>query len=233
MNFAFLNFFQQIDKKNRFALVALLFLAIFLMGLDLFFDGFPHLNPLHLSIHIALITLYLATFTIFVNRLIEMKVNQKDSVTSTDELTDSASSEVCQLDSHAQPNNTNQTEQSIESNQTLDSERVPSQPNDCLTTQMQLAFAEWKLTSAEQKVASMLVLGHSLKEIAENCHRGEGTIRQHATIIYKKAQLSGRAKLTGYFLQRLIDTDKMQLPTHTQQSSAHETQEEINNQDSK
>lgn len=233
MNFAFLNFFQQIDTKNRFALFALLFLAIFLMGLDLFFDGFPHLNPLHLSIHIALVTLYLATFTIFVNRLIEIKINQKDSVITTSELPNSTTREACQIDIQAQPHDSEQTDQSSEYQQASDSEQAASQPNDCLTTQMLLAFADWKLTSAEQKVASMLVLGHSLKEIAENCHRGEGTIRQHATIIYKKAQLSGRAKLTGYFLQRLIDTDKMQLPTHTQQTSSHESQDEINHQDSK
>lgn len=100
-----------------------------------------------------------------------------------------------------------------------------------LASKMNQAFNEWQLTTAEKKIATLLILGHSLKEIAENCHRGEGTVRQHATTVYKKAQLSGRAKLTAYFLQDFIDTEKLLLPSDVNRVKRHLTESNSNPED--
>lgn len=68
-----------------------------------------------------------------------------------------------------------------------------------------LKFDEWQLTETERRVAVLLVKGRSLKEIAEYCHRGEGTIRQHAVAVYNKSGLAGRAELAGHFLEMAVN----------------------------
>lgn len=65
-------------------------------------------------------------------------------------------------------------------------------------------FDEWGLTPSEREVALLLVKGHSHKRIARMTDRSERTARQHATSVYRKAGLSGRAELAGFFLEDLI-----------------------------
>jgi len=66
-------------------------------------------------------------------------------------------------------------------------------------------FHAWGLTAAETDVASLLLKGASMKEIALARKSSEATIRQQAQSMYRKAGLSGRAELSAYFLDSLFD----------------------------
>ena len=59
----------------------------------------------------------------------------------------------------------------------------------------------WQLTPTEREVAILLLKGRSHKTIARLTKRSEATVRQHATSVYQKAHLSGRAELAAYFLE--------------------------------
>lgn len=65
-------------------------------------------------------------------------------------------------------------------------------------------FERWQFTSAERDVALMLLKGFSHKEIAKARQTNENTVRQQAGSIYRKAKLSGRAELSGFFLEDLL-----------------------------
>ena len=65
-------------------------------------------------------------------------------------------------------------------------------------------FTKWRLTDAERSVALMLLKGLSHKEIASQRGTNEGTVRQQALAIYRKAGLSGRSSLAAFFLAGLV-----------------------------
>ncbi len=66
---------------------------------------------------------------------------------------------------------------------------------------------DWRLSEAEQDVAFLLLKGLSLKEIADVRQSSERTIRQQASVIYKKSGLAGRAELSAFFLEDLFARD--------------------------
>lgn len=68
-------------------------------------------------------------------------------------------------------------------------------------------FREWELTPAEREVALLLLKGYSHKAIARLTDRSAQTARQHATAIYRKSGLSGRAELAAFFLEDLMLPD--------------------------
>ncbi|MBE0493703.1 MAG: helix-turn-helix transcriptional regulator [Thiomicrospira sp.] len=78
---------------------------------------------------------------------------------------------------------------------------------DGLKQTIEAEFERWHLTEAEKRIAIMLIKGKSIKEIAEYCHRGEGTVRQHSVSVYRKAGFHGRAELAAYFLNELLKPD--------------------------
>jgi DNA-binding CsgD family transcriptional regulator len=65
-------------------------------------------------------------------------------------------------------------------------------------------FTAWELTPAEREVALLLLKGYSHKQVAQATGRHERTARQHASAVYHKAGLSGRAELASYFLDELM-----------------------------
>jgi DNA-binding CsgD family transcriptional regulator len=65
-------------------------------------------------------------------------------------------------------------------------------------------FRRWRLTPTEREVALMLLKGYEHKEIAARTARGERTVRQHASVVYDKAHVAGRAELAAYFLHDLM-----------------------------
>jgi len=77
-------------------------------------------------------------------------------------------------------------------------------------------FEAWGLTSAEREVALYMLKGHSHKAIARHTGRSPQTVRQHAAVVYKKANLTGRAELSGFFLEDLMlpgrERDRIELP---------------------
>lgn len=62
-------------------------------------------------------------------------------------------------------------------------------------------FDEWELTPAEREVALLLLKGYSHRRIARRTDRSERTCREHASNVYRKAGLSGRAELAAFFLE--------------------------------
>ncbi len=71
---------------------------------------------------------------------------------------------------------------------------------DAIETQ----FSRWNLTEAEREVALLLLKGLSLKEIAAVRASSERTIRAQARSLYGKAELTGRAALSAFFLEDLL-----------------------------
>jgi DNA-binding CsgD family transcriptional regulator len=69
---------------------------------------------------------------------------------------------------------------------------------------IQEQFEAWHLSKAEQEVSLLLLKGFSHKEIARLRHTSTTTIRQQAASIYQKADLSGRAALSAFFLEDLL-----------------------------
>jgi DNA-binding NarL/FixJ family response regulator len=65
-------------------------------------------------------------------------------------------------------------------------------------------FDRWQLTTAEREVALLMLKGLSHKQIAVVRNTSERTIRQQAQAIYSKANLSGRAALSAFFLEDLL-----------------------------
>lgn len=65
-------------------------------------------------------------------------------------------------------------------------------------------FDRWGLTTSEREVAMLMLKGLSHKEIAVIRDTSERTVRQQATAIYGKANLSGRAALSAFFLEDLL-----------------------------
>jgi DNA-binding CsgD family transcriptional regulator len=73
-----------------------------------------------------------------------------------------------------------------------------------LGSAIQGQFETWHLSKAEQEVGLLLLKGFSHKEIARVRHTNTTTIRQQAASIYQKANLSGRAALSAFFLEDLL-----------------------------
>lgn len=77
-------------------------------------------------------------------------------------------------------------------------------------------FNAWSLTSAETDVASLMLKGLSHKEIASLRDSSEATVRQHATVVYRKSGLDSRTQLSAFFFEDLldpIDTDGSRYPS--------------------
>lgn len=53
-------------------------------------------------------------------------------------------------------------------------------------------------------MALLLLKGHSHKAIARLTSRSSQTARQHASAVYKKSGLAGRAELAAFFLEDLM-----------------------------
>lgn len=66
-------------------------------------------------------------------------------------------------------------------------------------------LAAWSLTATEREVARLILEGYSHKEIAAATARSDRTVRQHAAAVYRKSGLAGRAELSAFFLEGLLD----------------------------
>ncbi len=65
-------------------------------------------------------------------------------------------------------------------------------------------FSKWHLTQSEVDIATLLIKGFSMKEIAGLRNSQESTVRQQATSIYKKSGLGGRQQLAAFFLEDIF-----------------------------
>lgn len=73
-----------------------------------------------------------------------------------------------------------------------------------LGRQIEADFTAWGLTETERGTAMLLLKGLSHKKIAIWRHRSEGTVRQQAASIYRKAGVASRADLAAHFVQELF-----------------------------
>lgn len=69
---------------------------------------------------------------------------------------------------------------------------------------MEELFATWRLTPAEQDVATFLIKGSDIAEIARLRGSAEGTVKAHLNAIYRKAGVSGRPALVSLLLEDLM-----------------------------
>ena len=65
-------------------------------------------------------------------------------------------------------------------------------------------FETWSLTQTEREVAMLMLKGLSFKEIASVRSTMEKTVRQQASAIYKKANVSGRHSFSAWFIEDLL-----------------------------
>ncbi|VAW57920.1 Regulatory protein, LuxR [hydrothermal vent metagenome] len=65
-------------------------------------------------------------------------------------------------------------------------------------------FNDWLLSRSEQEVGWLLIKGLSLKEIAALRETREKTVRQQASSIYKKADISGRHAFSAWFIEDIL-----------------------------
>jgi len=70
----------------------------------------------------------------------------------------------------------------------------------------------WSLTPSEKQVAQLLLKGLGHREIAEIRDTSEKTVRQQAARVYQKAQVSGRAELSAFFLEDLLVPTRRERP---------------------
>ena len=69
---------------------------------------------------------------------------------------------------------------------------------------IQAQFNEWNLSQSEKDVATMLLKGLSLQDIATLRNTKEKTVRQQASSIYAKAGLEGRHELAAWFFEDFL-----------------------------
>ncbi|MBT3235902.1 MAG: hypothetical protein HN353_08120 [Bdellovibrionales bacterium] len=75
---------------------------------------------------------------------------------------------------------------------------------DGLSQVIDQQFNSWLLSPGEKDIAMLLLKGLTTREIASIRNTKEKTIRQQATSIYKKANISGRQELAAFFLEDLL-----------------------------
>jgi DNA-binding CsgD family transcriptional regulator len=83
-------------------------------------------------------------------------------------------------------------------------ERSASIANAAIHDVIEAHFEMWKLTPAEQDVATFLVKGLSIAEIAEIRGSAEGTVKSHLNAIYRKSETKGRGELLSSIIDSLM-----------------------------
>jgi len=69
---------------------------------------------------------------------------------------------------------------------------------------MQAYFSHWHLTPAEIDVATFVIKGFSIAEIAGLRQSAEGTIKSQLNAIYRKSGLTGRSQLVSLLIEDLL-----------------------------
>ncbi|MBF0287042.1 MAG: LuxR family transcriptional regulator [SAR324 cluster bacterium] len=73
-----------------------------------------------------------------------------------------------------------------------------------LGTAIDKQFMEWRMTPAEKEIGLLMLKGLSFKEIASIRQVNERTVRQQATLIYKKSGMGSRSEFSAFFLEDLL-----------------------------
>ena len=70
---------------------------------------------------------------------------------------------------------------------------------------MQQHFTVWRLTPAEEDVATFTIKGCTISEIAQLRGAAQGTVKSQLNSIYRKAGVTGRGGLLGLLIDDLLD----------------------------
>ena len=84
-------------------------------------------------------------------------------------------------------------------------ERSVGMASSALQGVIESHFDEWKLTASERDVATLMVKGLSISEIAGVRGSAEGTVKAHLNAIYRKADARNRAEVLSHIMDTLID----------------------------
>ncbi|MBG1230748.1 helix-turn-helix transcriptional regulator [Aestuariivirga litoralis] len=66
-------------------------------------------------------------------------------------------------------------------------------------------FIEWQLTASEHDVATLMVKGLSIAEIAQLRGSAEGTVKAHLNNIYRKSNTRNRAEVLSTIMDAMLD----------------------------
>ena len=92
----------------------------------------------------------------------------------------------------------------------LESIKSFQQPEEIIAVKQQLSaviseqFKQWKLSNSEREVGLLLLKGFSLKEISALRGTAEKTVRQQASSVYKKANVTGRHAFSAWFIEDFL-----------------------------
>lgn len=89
-------------------------------------------------------------------------------------------------------------------NRIRQAETAMSVASSALFDLIEARFQEWGLTPSEAEVALFSLKGLDIADIALARGSAEGTVRAQMTKVYAKAQVSGRAQLTSFFIEDLM-----------------------------
>ncbi len=64
---------------------------------------------------------------------------------------------------------------------------------------------EWGLTDSELEIATLLIKGLTIKEIAEIRTTKAGTIKSQCNAVYRKANVNNRNELAAFFIEDLMN----------------------------
>lgn len=70
---------------------------------------------------------------------------------------------------------------------------------------MQHQFDAWQLTNSEQDIVILMLKGLSFREIAQLRETREKTVRQQASTVYRKADVTTRNELAAWFFEDLLE----------------------------
>ena len=72
-------------------------------------------------------------------------------------------------------------------------------------TIIQKQFDAWNLSTSEQDIVVLILKGLSFRQIAELRNTRDKTVRQQASSVYQKADVSGRNELVAWFFDDLLE----------------------------
>lgn len=169
---------RQLDKNVKFT--AYFFLIGFLAAFDIWFDFRHGVQFRHLFLEGLVFFLSLVGFHYFLSRSVKSTQDQKAFVVQLERRVTEKEKKLSELE-----------------------KRLKSF-KEAFSEDIDRTFKNWALTRAEQQVASLLLKGLSIKEIASIRESNENTVRSQCTSLYKKSKLSSRSQLSSYFFDDLI-----------------------------
>ena len=164
------------NKKERWIIVAILFIIAVLASFDIYNDYFEGVALWHVSIELAVALVSLAAVFYLIRGYFRLQL----SLTQQQQF-----SEDLQVEAEKW-------------------KQVSQTYLDGLSVEIDKQLNRWHLTEAEKEVTFLLLKGLSNKEIAAIRGTSVPTVRSQTNAIYSKSGLSSRSELSAFFLEDLL-----------------------------